>query len=170
AQTPVHDAYPDKDAWLTECSGGGWSGTFSDSLQYFTRTLIIGSTRGWARGVLLWNLALDEQHGPHKGGCSDCRGIVTIDSRTGEVTRTVDYYVLAHASRFVLPGARRIASTSGRGGIDTVAFRNPDGAIALLAANPAPQPRAIAVRIGARGFGYTLPANSVATFTWNDAP
>jgi glucosylceramidase len=169
-QAQVHDAYPDKDTWLTECSGGDWSGGFANSLQYFTRTLIIGATRGWARGVLLWNLALDEHHGPHKGGCGDCRGIVTIDSKTGAVTRTVDYYVLAHASRFVLPGARRIASTSGQGGLDTVAFRNPDGAIALLVANPAPQARAVSVRIGARGFGYTLPAGSVATFTWNDAP
>ena len=165
-QAQVHDDYPDKDAWLTECSGGNWSGSFAHGLQYFTRTLIIGATRGWARGVLLWNLALDEHHGPHKGGCGDCRGIVTIDSRTGAVTRTVDYYVLAHASRFVLPGARRIASTSGAGGIDTVAFRNPDGAIALLVANPADKPQAVSVRLGAGSFAYTLPADSVATFTW----
>jgi glucosylceramidase len=169
-QAPVHDEHPDKDAWLTECSGGNWSGSFAHSLQYFTRTLVIGATRGWAKGVLLWNLALDENHGPHKGGCGDCRGIVTIDSKTGEVTRTVDYYVLAHASRFVLPGARRIASTSGRGGIDTVAFRNPDGVIALLVANPADKPRKVAVRVGAKSFGYTLPAGSVATFTWHGAP
>jgi glucosylceramidase len=169
-QTPVHDEHPDKDAWLTECSGGNWSGGFAPSLQYFTRTLIIGATRGWAKGVLLWNLALDENHGPHKGGCGDCRGVVTIDSKTGEVTRTVDYYVLAHASRFVRPGARRIASSSGRGGLDTVAFRNPDGVIALLVANPANKPRKVAVRAGASSFGYTLPAGSVATFTWSEAP
>jgi glucosylceramidase len=169
-QAQVHDAYPGKDTWFTECSGGQWATKFADNLQYFTRTLIIDTTRGWARGVSLWNLALDENYGPHKGGCGDCRGVVTINSKTGAVTRNVEYYALAHASRFVRPGARRIASTSGRGGLDTVAFRNTDGAIALLVANPAPKARAFSVRVGASSFGYTLPAGSVATFTWNDAP
>jgi glucosylceramidase len=169
-QAQVHDAYPGKDTWFTECSGGEWSPGFAHNLQYFTRTLIIGATRGWARGVSLWNLALDENHGPHKGGCGDCRGVVTIDSKTGEVTRNAEYYALAHASRFVRPGARRIASTSGRGGLDTVAFRNTDGAIALLVANPAATVRAFSVRVRGRSFGYLLPAGSVATFTWNDAP
>jgi glucosylceramidase len=165
-QTRVHDAFPAKDAWFTECSGGEWAPKFDHNLQYFTRTLIIGTTRGWARGVSLWNLALDENHGPHKGGCGDCRGVVTIDSKTGAVTRNAEYYALAHASRFVRPGARRIASTSGSGGLDTVAFRNDDGAIALLVANPAAKPRAFSVRTGGKSFSYTLPAGSVATFTW----
>jgi glucosylceramidase len=96
--------------------------------------------------------------------------VVTIDSKTGAVTRNVEYYALAHASRFVRPGARRIASSTGRGGLDTVAFRNTDGAIALLVANPAKQARAFSVRVGAKSFGYRLPAGSVATFTWNDTP
>jgi glucosylceramidase len=166
-QAEVHDAYPGKDTWFTECSGGEWSKGFANNLQYFTRTLVIGTTRGWARGVSLWNLALDEHYGPHKGGCGDCRGVVTIDSASGAVTRNPEYYALAHASRFVRPGARRIASTSGKG-LDTVAFRNPDGAIALLVANPADKPRAFSVRMAGRSFGYTLPAGSVATFTWHE--
>ncbi len=168
-QAMVHDAHPGKDTWFTECSGGQWAPKWADNLQYFVRTLVIGTTRSWAKGVALWNLALDENHGPHLGGCGDCRGVVTIDSRSGAVTRNVEYYALAHASRFVRPGARRIASSSGRGGLDTVAFRNSDGVIALLVANPAPQPRAFSVRVGRSSFRYTLPAGSVATFTWNDA-
>src|SRR5207247_1428739 len=109
---------------------------------------VIGTTRGWARGVLLWNLALDEQHGPHLGGCRDCRGVVTIDSATGAVTRNVEYHALAHASRFVRPGARRIASSSGHDDLDTVAFRNADdGSVALLVANAAKQERVFSVRV-----------------------
>jgi glucosylceramidase len=171
AQARVHDAYPGKDTWFTECSGGQWSPKFDHNLQYFTRTLVIGAVRGWARGVSLWNLALDENHGPHKGGCGDCRGVVTIDSKTGEVTRNAEYYALAHASRFVRPGARRIASTSGRGGLDTVAFRNTDGAIALLVANPAKQARMFSVRVAGRSFGYTLPPGGMgaAAMDWQAA-
>lgn len=167
-QSELHDRYPDKDTWFTECSGGGWAPKWADSLQFFTRTLVIGSTRGWAKGVLLWNLALDENHGPRLGGCKDCRGVVAIDSKTGAVTRNAEYYALAHASRFVRPGARRIASTSGMGGLDTVAFRNTDGGIALLVANPAASARAFSVRLGTSAFAYTLPASSVATFVWDE--
>jgi glucosylceramidase len=168
-QGEVHDKYPGKDTWFTECSGGQWAPKWADTLQFFTRTLVIGATRNWARGVLLWNLALDENHGPHLGGCGDCRGVVTIDSKTGAVTRNAEYYALAHASRFVLPGARRIASTSGQGGLDTVAFRNPDGSIALVVANPASGAREFSVRVGERSFAYRLPASSVASFTWDGA-
>src|SRR6185436_19004010 len=103
-----------------------WDPKWAVSLHWFTSKLIIGSTRGWARGVVLWNLALDESHGPHAGGCTDCRGVVTIDSATGAVTRNVEYYVLGHASRFVRPGAHRIESTTGVKGLESVAFQNAD--------------------------------------------
>jgi len=168
-QAVVHDKFPDKDTWFTECSGGRWSPDWAKNLQYFTKTLVIDTTRGWARGVLFWNLALDEKDGPHLGGCKDCRGVVTIDANTGAVTRNVEYYALAHASRFVLPGARRIASSETTEGLANVAFRNPDGSIALLVANGESTPRSFAVKLGKQSFRYTLPASSVASFTWKTA-
>jgi glucosylceramidase len=165
-QAILHDKFPSKDTWFTECSGGGWSPDWAHNLQYFTKSLVIDTTRGWARGVLLWNLALDENDGPHLGGCGDCRGVVTIDSRTGAVTRNPEYYALAHASRFVMPGARRIASSEEAAGLANVAFRNPDGSFVLLVANGGASARAFTVKVGKRAFGYTLPAGSVASFTW----
>src|SRR6185437_16061371 len=168
AQTVVHDAHPNKDAYFTECSGGEWAPNFADNLKWFVRTLIIESTRGWAKGVILWNLALDENHGPHTGGCGDCRGVVTIISASGAVTRNVEYYALAHASRFVRPGARRIASTSGVAGLESVAFRNADdGSKALIVVNTDVQDRAFAVRWASQSFRYTLPAGAVVTFVWS---
>jgi glucosylceramidase len=168
-QAALHDTWPDKETWFTECSGGGWAPGWSNNLDYFVRTLVIGTTRGWAKGVLLWNLALDENDGPHLGGCDNCRGVVTIDSRTGEVTRNVEYYALAHASRFVRPGARRVWSSSGYADLDTVAFRNTDGTLALIVMNSAGDARRFAVRAGTRAFDYELPPHSVATFAWPGA-
>ena len=167
AQAQVRDAHPDKETWFTECSGGEWSPKFADNLKWQTQNLIIGATRGWAKGVLMWNMALDENHGPHLGGCGDCRGVVTIDSRTGAITRNVEYYVLGHASRFVRPGARRIASSSGVDGVESVAFRNAgDGSKAMIVLNTASTDRTLGVQVGARWFRYTLPAGAVATFVW----
>ena len=166
AQTLVHDRYPDKDTYFTECSGGEWAPVWADNLKWNVAEMVIGNARGWARGVALWNLALDENHGPHLGGCGNCRGVVTINSATGQVTRNPEYYALAHASRFVRPGAVRIESTT-TNELESVAFRNADdGSTALVVLNAAGAPREFAVRAGERGFTYTLPAGAVATFVW----
>ncbi len=166
AQSVVHDANPDKDAYFTECAGGAWAPNFGDNLRWNVRTLVIGATRHWARGVALWNLALDERHGPHLGGCADCRGVVTIDSAAGAVTFNEEFYALAHASRFVLPGARRIASTSGVDDLESVAFRNPDGQLALLLVNSASTSRTVTVHAASRSFTTSIAPGAVVTFTW----
>ena len=166
AQSKVHDAFPSKDAYFTECSGGDWAPNFADNLVWNVRTLIIGATRNWAKGVLLWNLALDELHGPYTGGCTNCRGVVTINSLSGAVTRNVEYYALAHASRFVKPGARRIASTAEVQGLANVAFRNPDSSMALIVVNTAAEERRFAVQWGSEALVYNLPKGAVATFTF----
>jgi glucosylceramidase len=166
AQSQVRDRYPEKDVFFTECSGGEWSKAWPDSWAWTVRTLVIGAPRHWARGVLLWNLALDEKFGPHLGGCDNCRGVVAIDNATGAVTRNPEYYALGHASKFVAPGARRIASDSKADGVETVAFRNPDGTRVLLAFNAGAQPAEMTVQSEGRHFGYTLAPSAAVTFRW----
>jgi glucosylceramidase len=167
AQSKVRDAFPDKDVWFTECSGGEWAPKFNETLAWMTKNLIIGATRHWARGSLIWNLALDPKHGPHLGGCGDCRGVVTIDPASRSlVSRNVEYYVLGHASRFVRPGARRIASDSGVAGIDTAAFLNRDGTVAVIVLNGAKEQRDLTLAEGAQAYRLSLPAGAVATVVW----
>lgn len=167
-QSKVRDAHPDKDVWLTECSGGNWATDWQERLPWTARNLVIGATRHWARGVQMWNLALDENHGPHLGGCKDCRGIVTIDSQTGAVTRNIEYYAFAHASKFVRPGAERIASSGGTPGqLDHVAFRNSDdGSLVLLVCNSSAQEQRFSLRVGQRSASLLLAPHSVATYVW----
>ena len=166
AQSQVAQHFPQLDVWFTECSGGEWKPQWAETLPWITRNLVIGSTRHGARGVLMWNLALDPQFGPHLGGCKDCRGVVTIDPATGQVTRNIEYYAFGHASRFVVPGARRIASEGGGEGLDHVAFRNPDGSTVLVACNSAATSRRFTVQAPGRRFAYELPAGSVVTLRW----
>ncbi len=167
AQEVVRAAHPDKDVYFTECSGGTWAPDFADNLQWTVSTLLIGSVRGWARGVALWNLALDETGGPHLGGCGNCRGVITIDSRSGALTRNEEYYALAHASRFVRPGARRIASSTDVGGLQSVAFRNADdGSIVLIVLNPSTSVVPLTIRARDALMSYAMPAKAVATVRW----
>lgn len=165
AQTPVHDAYPRKDAWLTECSGGEWSSKYAEVLGWMADKLIIGASNNWSRGTLLWNLALDPAHGPHTGGCSDCRGVVTIDPATGAITRNVEYYVLAHASRFVLPGADRVATATRGGSVDAAAFLNRDGSrVAILYRKSGDG--VVRIAIDGERYSVSIPKGSVATLRW----
>jgi len=165
AQSPVHDAYPDKDAFLTECSGGEWNPGWKNGFGDVVHNLLIGSVRNWSRGVILWNLVLDPQRGPHKGGCDTCRGVVTVDPGTGAVTRNPEYYALAHVSRFVHSGAQRIASDAPAGSaIESVAFRNgDDGSVVVLIHNLADATHPVVVKIGDAAMRLTLPGGAAVT-------
>jgi glucosylceramidase len=168
SQSSLHDQFPDKDIYFTECSGtvsGNPETTFPDTLHWHTRYLTVGAVRNWAKTVITWNLALDPNGGPHNGGCPTCIGVVTIDPSTGRATPTADYYVLGHVTRFVRPGAVRIGSTVD-GNIWDVAFRNPDGSIVVVAVNDdwGTGSQRFNLQLGDQDFSYELPAGAVVTF------
>ncbi|MEV4414673.1 discoidin domain-containing protein [Catellatospora sp. NPDC049609] len=179
AQTALHDAFPDKGVWFTECSGSHGPADppakfFRDTLVWHARTLAIGTTRNWAKSVVNWNIALDETGGPHLGGCDTCTGLVTV-AADGTATTNAEYYTIGHLSKFVRPGAVRIASTSfgttgWNGQVMDVAFRNPDGSTVLVVHNENDDPRSFAVAVGDRILDYTLPGGALATFTWPAHP
>ncbi len=173
AMTTLHNQFPDAAIYFTECSGSQSAdpaNTFSDTLKWHARNLIIGSPRNWAETVINWNLALDPSGGPHVGGCATCTPIVTVGPGD-TVTRNAEYYTLGHLARFVAPGAVRIASTSfgttgWNGQVMDVAFRNPDGSTVLVAHNENDNPSTFGVKEGDQAFSYTLPGGALATFTW----
>ena len=175
AQTALHDAHPDKGIWFTECSGSHGptdppAKFFRDTLTFHARNITIGTTRNWAKTAITWNIALDAAGGPHNGGCDTCTGLLTLEA-DGTVSTNAEYYTIGHLSKFVRPGAVRIASTSfgttgWNGQIMDVAFRNPDGSTALVVHNENDDPRTFAVSVGGRSFDYTLPGGALATFTW----
>jgi glucosylceramidase len=168
AQSTLEAAYPSKSIWFTECSGTVGS-SFAGDLAWNTEHLLIGATRNWARSVSLWNLALDQNSGPKNGGCSNCRGVVTINDSVSPstISNNVEYYVLGHLAKFVVPGAYRIDSNSfGHGSIEDVAFQNPDGSIVLLVLNSSGRSGSFTVSWNDKIFTYNLPAGAVATFQW----
>lgn len=163
ALTKVHDAFPDKNVYFTE----EWVGSkskFEDNLGWHVRNLIIGATRNWARVVLEWNLAADPQQNPHTpGGCTECRGALTLDGNT--VTRNDAYYIIAHASKFVRPGSVRINSTV-PGTLANVAFRAPDGRKVLVVLNDSPASQAFNIRYQGQQVSTTLSGGAVGTYVW----
>lgn len=169
-QSRVHLAHPDKDIYFTEMSSGIWAGDFSSRLMWDAENLLVGATRHWAKTVIKWNLALDLAGGPKiSGGCSGCQGIVTINTNSGAITRMFDYYVLAHISAFVRPGAVRIGCSDNAYGVPiTVAFRNPDQSLALIALNKSSTTQNVTIRWNDQVTGFLLPSKSLASVGWPD--
>lgn len=167
AQGSVVAAAPGKDVWTTECSGGGWSSSFADDLRWGARTMVIGAFRYGSVATLWWNLALDPSGGPRNGGCQDCRGVLTVDPATGTVTRNVELYSLAHVGRFLPRGSVRIATPErSASGVESVAYRTPEGRVVLVLLNDAPSTQTVTVRWDGRSAAIPMPGSSVATATW----
>jgi glucosylceramidase len=167
AQNELHERFSGKDIWLTECSGGDWQ---TGKLLQQQAGLMIGATRNWARSVVLWNLALDQNHEPYLGGCTTCRGVITVNHavQPSQITPTVDFTALAHASKFIQPGAYRVDSTTfEHGSLENVAFHNPDGSLVLLAMNSSGAAITFNIAWAGEFAIYKLPAGAVATFHWN---
>ena len=81
-----------------------------------------------------WNILLDEKGGPNHVG-NFCFAPVHADTRTGKLIYTNAYYYIGHFSKFVRPGAKRIAASSNRAQLQTSAFVNTDGSIAVIVLN-----------------------------------
>jgi glucosylceramidase len=170
--TKFHEQFPQKDQWVTESSGGTWQHGIGRNGNIFAEEAaeLIAVTRNWSRGYVLWALATDQNHKPFVGGCDTCRGLVTIDLSNPDravVKPELDYYVLGHASKFLLPGAVRIASDEPAGtSLKDVAFRNPNGTIVLYTLNEGDASQDLRIGFQGKTAATTLPAGSVATFVW----
>ena len=137
----VHDKY-NIDMYFTECTGGLWDTDFGRSMDYQLGKLFIGQSNIGARIVLMWNIALNEKHGPKAGvvgGCTDCRGVIRVNP-DGSYDLELEYFIINHMTKFVKPGAFRIRSSFSPPPLDgawmsVVAFKNTDGSVAVVLHN-----------------------------------
>jgi glucosylceramidase len=172
-QTTFHNAYPNTPIYFTECTGGAWATNQAANLDWEALNNIIGPMNNWAVASDYWGMALNPSSGPNvassSGGCTNCRGMVTVDNSNGTFTLNEDYYIWAQFSKFVQPGAVRIASPNLESSdLPNIAFKNPNGTIALVVLNDnASSSQSFQVDSNGQGFSYTLPASSIATFTWS---
>jgi glucosylceramidase len=163
----VHDAHPDRGVYFTE-QWTSSTGHFDGDLRWHIKNIIVGAPANWSRTALEWNLANDETFGPHTpGGCTTCLGALTIDSRTGAVTRNVAYYIVGHASRFVEPRSVRVGSSiSGGAALVQVAYRTPAGRHVLIVMNDGQATQQFDVAFRGRRVTHSLPVGAVASYVW----
>ena len=85
-------------------------------------------------GFTDWNILLDETGGPNHVG-NFCFAPVHADTRTGELIFTNAFYYIGHFSKFIQPGAKRIATSASRSQLLTTAFINPNGKVVVIVMN-----------------------------------
>jgi glucosylceramidase len=95
---------------------------------------IIGCLNNWVDGWIDWNMVLDKQGGPNWFK-NWCLAPVIVDPQNDEVYFTPIYYTLAHFSKFIRPGAKRIGFENSDDSIMVTAALNPDGSIAVVVFN-----------------------------------
>jgi glucosylceramidase len=163
ALSVVKKAYPEKNLYFTE-QWTGAKGDFDGDLHWHMKNVVIGSMRNWSRLALEWNLANDLAYGPHTpGGCTDCKGALTITA--DECHRNVAYYIIAHASKWVLPGSVRIGSESNNL-INQVAFIRPDGKTVLIMQNEQSRSLIAEIRTKEKPVYISLLPRSVVTLVF----
>lgn len=182
AMSQLHDAYPNVEQIISECSPG--------IIPYAASEMGISGLRNWASAVAMWNLALDPSKGPVEPpnyGCNGCTGLVTVDTADRSVTYSLNYFQLGQFSKFIDQGAVRISSdrwvsdfvspspyaslpTRPYGvtpGLDNVAVENPNGQKVLIAYNNSTRPVRFAVEWHRMFFVARLAPSDTATFVWH---
>jgi glucosylceramidase len=92
--------------------------------------------------------------------------MLTINSQTKEISRSGQYWALAHFSRAVRRGARRFESKSEVRGLEQVGFVNPDAQKVLILTNTGPEQR-VSLRMGDAAAEVILAPDSLTTLVWS---
>ena len=109
-----------------------------------------------------WNILLDEKGGPNHVG-NFCFAPIHADTQTGKLIYTNAYYYLGHFSKFIRPGAKRIISSSSRDQLQTTAFINPDGKVAVIVLNLSEEKLPYTLWIDGKGAATTSLPHSITT-------
>jgi glucosylceramidase len=199
AMTPLHTDFPGLGQYVTEHSIRitAVGALMKDDATNYDDQIdqdfeeIITTMRNWAKSYVKWNLAENENNGPRvpggpngaPGGCKECTPILVVNSSSGAVWYSLQYYTLGHFSKYVHPGATRIYSNdisidivdpndptvviSKGTGLWNAAFLNPDGSKAMVVYNGTTATNTFQVQWGSQVLTYSLPGKSGVTLTWN---
>uniref|UniRef100_A0A7S0ATM4 Glucosylceramidase n=1 Tax=Pyrodinium bahamense TaxID=73915 RepID=A0A7S0ATM4_9DINO len=186
----VHQAFPqvmllaseatyERRMWLPDQSSAYSDWRFGEGYAHD----IIGDLNAGAVGWLDWNLLLDKTGGPNHVG-NVCDAAVVADCEAQKLDFHPQYYYIGHFSKYIPPGSKRVGTSAklfsteyptstrpgpygtctGRAGLETTAFRRPDGWIAAVVLNCANVHIAFKLRHSASAVNANIPAHAIQTY------
>jgi glucosylceramidase len=132
----VHETFPDKPLVFTEgCNDAFDMKRINDWKlgEHYGHSMIHDFNNGTAAWTD-WNVLLDETGGPNHVG-NFCFAPLHADTRTGRLIYTNAFYYIGHFSKFIRPGAKRIASSPSRSALLSTAFVGTDGRVSVVVMN-----------------------------------
>lgn len=160
----VTEAFPNKPVMLTEACNYPFSWKTINDWHWGERygSEMIGDFNNGAVGWTDWNVLLDETGGPNHVS-NFCFAPVHADTRDGSLHFMNSYYYIGHFSKYIQPGARRIACSSNRAQLLTTGFQNPDGSIAVVIMNGGDTKMEFKMIVGGQAVKAVSLAHSIST-------
>ena len=128
---------------------------------------IIGCLNNHVEGWIDWNMILDRQGGPNWFE-NWCVAPIIVDPENDEVYKTPLYYVMAHFSKFIRPGAKRIdVEVEENKDLLITAATNPDNSIAVVVFNTCKKEQHFQLNIDQESINLKIGAQSLQTVIIN---
>lgn len=151
-------AYPDMQLIQTENECGDGKNTWEYALYIFD--IMRSYISSGASAYVYWNMIL-EPGGRSSWGWNQ-NAMVTIDPKKKAAIFNHEFFIMKHAARFIVPGAKRIGLT-GSWCSNSFAFVNPDKSEVYCVCNPLANKRVLTIKTGSGIFKTTMEPRSVAT-------
>jgi len=160
----VHEAFPKTNLIFTEgcVEKFDLSRTSDWSLGERYGFSMINDFNSGAVGWTDWNILLDDKGGPNHVR-NFCFAPIHANTQTGDLIYTNSYYYIGHFSKFIRPGAKRIACSSTRSQLLATAFINTNGKVVIVVMNP--QDKAIPFNLCASKYATQLTSEAHSIMT-----
>jgi glucosylceramidase len=125
---------------------------------------IIGCLNNWVDGWVDWNMVLDTKGGPNWAN-NWCIAPVIVDTEKDEVYFTPLYYIMAHFSKYIRPGAIVIDAQNSDSELMVAAAKNPDESIAVVVFNEGISQKNFELTLNRSSINITISPQAIQTIT-----
>lgn len=124
---------------------------------------ILGDLKHGCNGYIDWNILLDSKGGPnHK--LNYCESPVMLCEDEKEYMKNITYYYITQFSRVILPGAKRLYTSSYNDKIEMLAYRNLDKTIGIVLLNRDDSNHAYNMHIGNKIVQDNLDSHAIVSY------
>ena len=128
---------------------------------------IIGCLNNWVDGWVDWNMVLDVNGGPNWAN-NWCIAPVIVDTDKDEVYFTPLYYIMAHFSKYIRPGAVVIDVQNTDNALMVTAAKNPDASIAVVVFNEGSSRKNFELTLNGRTKNISISPQAIQTIMINN--
>lgn len=123
---------------------------------------IIGDLNSGANGYIDWNMILDYKGGPTHINNS-CNAPIMLNKKADDYEKSLSYYYIGHFSRFIKPGARRIAFSKYTSELEVTSFINNDDSIVVVILNRTDDSKKFNLCVDKKVYSNSIKGHSIIT-------